>query len=154
MGQGTYHGIATLVLEELGARWDQTDVVGGFGNPKLYGNLTVGGHFQLTGGSSSMASSWDRYRIAGATAREMLVAAAAEQLGRAGRRDHGGRGPGPHPSAGSASFGELAEAAAAMPVPAKPALKEPGQWTLIGNAELRRFDSPRRQTGPSSTPST
>ena len=39
MGQGSYHGIATLVLEELGARWDQTDVVGGWGDPKNYGNL-------------------------------------------------------------------------------------------------------------------
>ena len=43
MGEGSYHGIATLVLEELGGRWDQTDVVGGVGDPKLYGNLAVGG---------------------------------------------------------------------------------------------------------------
>ena len=39
MGQGSYHGIATLVVEELGARWDQIDVVGGWGDPKKYGNL-------------------------------------------------------------------------------------------------------------------
>ena len=94
MGQGSYHGIATLVLEELGARWDQTDVVGGWGNPKLYGNLASGGVFQVTGGSSSMASSWDRYRIAGAAAREMLVAAAAEQWGVPAGGDLGGRGEG------------------------------------------------------------
>src|SRR5688500_11326541 len=51
MGQGSYHGIATLVLEELGARWDQTDVVGGWGDPKLYGNLAWGGFAQGSGGS-------------------------------------------------------------------------------------------------------
>ena len=50
MGEGSYHGIATLVLEELGARWDQTDVVGGAGNTGLYGNLTWGGAAQGTGG--------------------------------------------------------------------------------------------------------
>lgn len=55
MGEGSYHGIATLVLEELGARWDQTDVVGGFGNPKIFGNLAWGGYAQGTGGSTSMA---------------------------------------------------------------------------------------------------
>src|SRR5262245_19144825 len=52
MGEGSYHGIATLVLEELGGRWDQTDVIGGFGDPKLYGNLAIGGAFQFTGGST------------------------------------------------------------------------------------------------------
>src|SRR5262245_60117840 len=45
MGQGSYNGIATLVLEELGARWDQVDVAGGWGNPTLYGNLAFGGAF-------------------------------------------------------------------------------------------------------------
>ncbi len=61
------------------------------GDPRLYGNLAAGGQFQFTGGSTSMASSWDRYRQAGATARAMLVAAAAEAVGRAGGRDRGGR---------------------------------------------------------------
>jgi isoquinoline 1-oxidoreductase subunit beta len=79
MGQGIYHGIATLVQEELDADWAKVSVVGGFGNPALYGNLNLGGKLQFTGGSSGTASSWDRYRRAGATARAMLVAAAAEQ---------------------------------------------------------------------------
>ena len=52
MGQGIYHGIATLVNEELGADWAKIRVEGGWGNPKLYGNLAMGGAFQLTGGSS------------------------------------------------------------------------------------------------------
>src|SRR5437867_2563627 len=42
MGQGSYHGIATLVVEELGARWDQVDVVGGWGDVKKYGNKAYG----------------------------------------------------------------------------------------------------------------
>jgi isoquinoline 1-oxidoreductase beta subunit len=50
MGQGSYHGIATLVVEELGADWSQIDVRGAAGNPKLYGNLAWGGACQGTGG--------------------------------------------------------------------------------------------------------
>jgi isoquinoline 1-oxidoreductase subunit beta len=57
MGQGIYHGIATLVQEELDADWAKVSVVGGFGNPALYGNLNLGGKVQFTGGSSGTASS-------------------------------------------------------------------------------------------------
>ena len=110
MGEGSYHGIATLVLEELGGRWDQTDVVGGVGDPKLYGNLAVGGALQFTGGSTSMTSSWDRYRQAGATARAMLVAAAAEQWGVDAGEITVADGKVTHPTAGSLGFGALAEA--------------------------------------------
>ena len=155
MGEGSYHGIATLVLEELGGRWDQTDVVGGFGDPKLYGNLAIGGAFQFTGGSTSMTSSWDRYRQAGATARAMLVAAAAEQWGVDAGEITVADGKVTHPTAGSLGFGALAERAAAMPVPAEVPLKAPEQWTLIGNGRrppLRR--ARRRPTGPTPSPST
>jgi len=79
MGQGIYHGIATLVQEELDADWVKVSVVGGFGNTALYGNVPFGGKIQMTGGSSGTASSWERYRRAGATARAMLIAAAAER---------------------------------------------------------------------------
>ena len=145
MGQGSYHGIATLVLEELGARWDQTDVVGGAGDPRAYG--LNGGPFQMTGGSTSMVSSWDRYRLAGAAAREMLVAAAAEEWAVPAAEITVADGRLSHPTAGNAAFGELAERAAAMPVPAEPKLKAPEQWTMIGNADLRRYDSPAKTNG-------
>src|SRR3982751_5881199 len=79
MGQGIYTGTATLVAEELDADWSQMEVEGGSGNPKLYGNLAFGGKFQGTGGSTATMSSFDRYRRAGATARIMLVSAAARQ---------------------------------------------------------------------------
>jgi isoquinoline 1-oxidoreductase beta subunit len=79
MGQGSYFGIATLVMEELDGDWSQVDVIGASGNPALYGNLAWGGAAQGTGGSTSMTSSWERYRKAGAAARAMLVAAAAKE---------------------------------------------------------------------------
>jgi isoquinoline 1-oxidoreductase beta subunit len=80
-GQGIYTGIATLVAEELDADWSQLRVEGAAGNPKLYGNVTWGGAVQGTGGSSSIPSSWERYRHAGAVARAMLVEAAAQEWG-------------------------------------------------------------------------
>src|SRR5918995_73381 len=80
-GQGIYTGVATLVAEELDADWSQLRVEGAAGNPGLYGNVTWGGTVQGTGGSSSIPSSWERYRRAGAVARAMLVEAAAEDWG-------------------------------------------------------------------------
>ena len=88
MGQGIYTGLATLVAEELDADWAQMRVEGAAGNLKLYGNMMWGGVAQGTGGSTAIPSSWDRYRQAGAAARAMLVEAAADGVGRAGRRDH------------------------------------------------------------------
>jgi isoquinoline 1-oxidoreductase beta subunit len=147
MGEGSYHGIATLVLEELGARWDQTDVIGGAGNTALYGNLAWGGAAQGTGGSTSMVSSWDRYRQAGAAARAMLVAAAAEEWGVPEDDITVAEGVVTHPTAGNLSFGALAEQAAAMPVPAQVALKAPEQWTVIGDDTVRRYDSRSKTDG-------
>lgn len=147
MGEGSYHGIATLVLEELGGRWDQTDVIGGWGDPKLYGNLAWGGFAQGTGGSTSMASSWDRYRQAGAAARAMLVAAATQEWGVPAGEISVADGKVTHPSASSLSFGALAEKAAALPVPAEVALKAPDAWTVIGDDKLRRYDGPSKTNG-------
>ena len=77
MGQGIYFGVATLVQDELDADWAKLDVVGGWGNVPLYNNIAFGGKMEGTGGSTGSFASWDRYRKAGATAREMLIAAAA-----------------------------------------------------------------------------
>ncbi|WP_420418937.1 molybdopterin cofactor-binding domain-containing protein [Pacificispira sp.] len=141
MGQGAYHGLATLVVEELGVGWDRVSVQGAYGNAALYGNLAWGGAAQGTGGSTSMVSSWQRYRQAGAAAREMLKAAAAEAWGvpvseitvSEGLLSHAGSGR-------SADIGDFAEAAANLPVPAEVALKNPSDWTQIGNPDLRRYD--------------
>jgi len=78
MGQGTYTGLATLVAEELDADWAQMRVEGAPADAKRYNNL-MWGEAQGTGGSSSLPNSYEQLRKAGATARAMLVAAAAEQ---------------------------------------------------------------------------
>ena len=78
MGQGTYTGLATLVAEELDADWSQVDVEGAPADPDKYNNL-LWGRVQGTGSSTAMANSFEQMRKAGAAARAMLVAAAAQQ---------------------------------------------------------------------------
>ena len=141
MGQGSYHGIATLVVEELGADWSQIDVVGAAGNPALYGNIAWGGAFQGTGGSTSMTTSWDRYRRAAAAAREMLVRAAAEAWQVPAGEITVEKGVIAHAGSGrSEGFGAFAKAAAAQPIPAELPLKPRDQWREIGNPDSKRFD--------------
>ena len=147
MGQGTYNGLATLVAEELDAAWDQMDVVGAAGNTALYGNLAWGGTTQGTGGSTAMTSSFERYRRAGATARAMLVAAAAEAWGVPVDEVTVAEGVVSHPGGHSATFADLAEAAAAMPVPQDVRLKDRADWRLIGNEDLPRYDTRPKVTG-------
>ena len=147
MGQGAYHGLATLVNEELGAAWDQITVEGATGDLSLYGNIVWGGAVQGTGGSSSITTSFDRYRKAGAAARMMLVDAAAKDWGvptaeisvKDGRLSHG--------SGKSAGFGDMAAKAALLPVPKDVPLKSRQDWTLIGNGDLRRYDSKAKTDG-------
>ncbi len=144
MGQGTYTGLPTLVAEELDAAWSQVKVEGAPADAKLYNNLQWG-PMQGTGGSSSMANSFEQYRLAGAAARAMLVAAAAARWKvptdavsvRNGILSHGGR---------KASFGELAAAAAKQPVPASPKLKDPKDFVYIGK-RVPRTDARAKSTG-------
>jgi isoquinoline 1-oxidoreductase beta subunit len=147
MGQGIHFGIATLVLEELGGDWSQVEVVGAYGDPKHYGNTALGdGSFEATGGSTSMLISWQRYRKAGAAARMMLVAAAAKRWKVAEREISVANGVIAHGSK-TASFGELAAAAAEMPIPVDVPLKPKAAWTKIGAENVRRFDSARKTNG-------
>lgn len=147
MGQGSYNGLATLVAEELDADWASIDVRGVAGNVKAYGNVAFGGTVQGTGGSTSMVTSWERYRKAGAAARAMLVAAAAAEWGVQPAEIAVENGVLTHPSGKTGGFGAFAAKAAALPVPADVALKQPGDWKLIGNAKLKRFDSARKTNG-------
>ena len=146
MGQGSYFGIATLVMEELDGDWAQVDVIGASGNTALYGNLAWGGVAQGTGGSTSMTSSWQRYRQAGAAARAMLVAAAAKQWNVPAGEITVASGIVSHASE-SATFGELAAAAAEIPVPAELPLKPKAEWTQIGADGLKRYDSAGKTNG-------
>ncbi len=147
MGQGAYNGIATLVAEELDADWSTIDVKGAAGNIPAYGNIAFGGAMQGTGGSTSMASSWERYRKAGAAARAMLVAAAASEWGVDATEITIEKGILAHRSGKSGGFGLFAANAATMPVPADVKLKQPSDWKLIGNSDLKRFDSARKANG-------
>jgi isoquinoline 1-oxidoreductase beta subunit len=151
-GQGIYTGIATLVAEELDADWSQLRVEGAAGNPKLYGNITWGGAVQGTGGSSSIPSSWERYRRAGAVARAMLVEAAAQEWGVPAGEVRVERGLISHASGKSAGFGELADQAAGVTPRAQVKLKEPSAWVYIGNEKLRRLDSIAKTTGAQQFP--
>ena len=144
MGQGTYTGLATLVAEELDAAWEQVKVEGAPADAKRYANL-FWGPSQGTGGSSAIANSWEQMRTAGAAARAMLVAAAAKQWNvpvasitvRNGIVSSGNR---------KTSFGQLADAAATMPVPATVKLKDPKDFVLIGRSAPRK-DSRSKSNG-------
>jgi len=133
MGQGVYTGLPTLIAEELDLDWDQVRVESAPADVKRYGNLAWGGTTQGTGGSTSMRGSWDQLRHAGATARALLVAAAA---GHWNVEDHvlrTERGYVIDASRGRrASYGELAAMAARLPVPQQVLLKRPADWKLIG----------------------
>jgi isoquinoline 1-oxidoreductase subunit beta len=146
MGQGSYTGLATLVADELDADWGKIRVEGAPADASRYANLAFGA-FQGTGGSSSMANSWEQFRKAGATARAMLVAAAAAKWGVAASSLRTENGIVSDPASGKrASYGSLVAAAAALPVPAEVQLKEPREFRLIGKA-TPRVDARAKVTG-------
>ena len=147
MGQGCYHGIATLVAEELDADWAQLHAEGAAGATELYGNLNWGGTAQGTGGSTAMASSWERYRKAGATARAMLMSAAAREWKVRPDQIRVEKGVIYGPGDRRASFGEFADLAASEPVPQDVKLKAPGDWKAIGSNDFRRINSAAKSTG-------
>jgi isoquinoline 1-oxidoreductase beta subunit len=147
MGQGIYDGIATLVAEELNADWAQMRATGGAGDPRVYGNMAWGGAIQGTGGSTGATSSWNRYRVAGATARVMLVSAAAAEWRVPAGEVRAEKGVLTHASGRRATYGEMAARAAQQAVPANVTLKEPKDWVFIGNEKLRRLDSAAKARG-------
>src|ERR1700756_3237962 len=76
-GQGPMTGLATVVAEEMDADWSKVRAEHAPSNPELYKNFVLGA--QGTGGSTAMANSYEQMRKAGAAARAMLVAAAAQR---------------------------------------------------------------------------
>lgn len=135
MGQGTYTGLPTLVAEELDADWSQIRAEGAPADAKLYNNL-FWGPIQGTGGSSALPNSYEQLRNAGATARAMLVAAAAERWQVPAASIQVSRGV-VSTSGRQATFGELATDAARQPVPAAVQLKDPKDFVLIGKPAAR-----------------
>jgi isoquinoline 1-oxidoreductase beta subunit len=145
MGQGTYTGLATILAEELDADWSQVRVEGAPADAKLYNNLKWG-PMQGTGGSSAVANSYDQLRKAGAAARAMLVAAAADTWHVPASEITVANGVVSSKGGRKATFGELAEKAATMPVPPDPKLKDPKQFRLIGK-HVPRKDSKAKTNG-------
>jgi isoquinoline 1-oxidoreductase subunit beta len=146
MGQGTYTSIPMLVAEELEVDLKQIQLQHAPPNEKLYGNPGVAG-VQATGGSTSIRAFWKPMRQAGATARTMLVAAAAKRWDVDPVSCRAQSGAVLHPPTGrSLRYSELAADAARMPVPEDVALKRPDDFKLIGTP-AKRLDTPAKVNG-------
>src|SRR3984893_8417199 len=146
MGQGTYTSIPMLIAEELEGDLQQVRVEHAPPNEKLYANPLLGG-LQATGNSNVVRGAWQPLRQAGATARTMLVAAAAKRWNvdpascraQSGEVLHRGRGR-------RIKYGELAADAARLPVPEGVTLKRPEDFKLIGTP-AKRLDTPAKVNG-------
>ena len=142
MGQGIWTTMAMLIAEELGCDWSKIRVEHAPAAP-VYAHTMFG--MQMTGGSSSTWSEFDRYRQAGAIARDMLVRAAAAQWKVPPSRCRVESG---HVIAGKRrlGFGALAEAAQKLSPPDKVRLKPAREWKIIGRP-TKRLDSPEKVSG-------
>lgn len=143
LGQGTHTGISMVVAEELDADWKNVQAkmalaAEPFKNPYW--------HAQVTGGSTSIRHRWDMLRSAGATARQMLVEAAARQWESSAAQCSTKKGHVLHPDGRSLGYGQLVAAAASLPVPENPPLKKPQDYRIIGSAR-DRLDIPDKVAG-------
>ena len=165
MGQGSYTTLAALVAEELDVSLEQIIIEHGPGGPAYFnsamlvdgapfaafdkgmvaetvrGVMGVVGKFlalQGTGGSSSMADGYEKMRHAGASAREMLKAAAAQKFGVKAETLKTANGVVTDPASGkTATYGELAAAAAKIS-PSDVALRDPKDWKILGKDQPRK----------------
>ncbi|KQT87964.1 xanthine dehydrogenase family protein molybdopterin-binding subunit [Aurantimonas sp. Leaf443] len=144
-GQGPFTGLATLVAEEMDADWSQMRAAHAPADDAVYKNLAFG--LQGTGGSTAIANSYEQMRKAGATARAMLVAAAAAEWGVPAGEIAVAKGRIAHAASSRESgFGAFAEKAAAMPAPENPPLKDPKDFVLIGT-DRPKLDTPAKTNG-------
>ncbi|WP_236390416.1 xanthine dehydrogenase family protein molybdopterin-binding subunit [Chitinophaga filiformis] len=142
MGQGIWTTLSMMIAEELDV--DVNKMVVQHGDAWQPYNHTMFG-IQITGGSSTTWSEFDRYRKAGATARALLVQAAAQKFGvnpADCKTENGVVTAGDK----SATYGELATAAAALPAPGDVPLKDPKNWKYIGKG-VKRLDTPAKING-------
>jgi isoquinoline 1-oxidoreductase subunit beta len=141
MGQGVRTALPMIVAEELDADWSTVRIRQADAHPDQYGRM-------MTVGSTSVRNgAWLPLRRAGGAAREMLIAAAAARwsVSAADLRTENGK-VFHDASRRTATYGELAEAAAALPVPAQPKLKDPSTFKLIGTSPPQ-FDAPDKVSG-------
>lgn len=174
MGQGAYTTLAAMVAEELDVRLDQVTIEHGPASPAYYNAaamadgapfplfdqgmvaesvravMGVVGKFlalQMTGGSSSMKDGFEKMRLAGATAREMLKAAAAQQLGVPASSLKTADATVTDPASGkSLTYGALALAATKIDPPSSIALRTRSDWKILGQSQPRK-DMPAKVTG-------
>src|SRR5262249_9690319 len=145
LGQGTLTSMAMIIADELDADWSRVRVEQSGADP-AFGNPNFGGQ-QLTAGSQSIRGLLPTWRRAGAAARERLVAAAAKEWSVPAGELRTEKGVVYHdPSGRRLTYGELADKAAALPVPQNPTLKTPDRWTLIGKG-VPRLHTPDQVTG-------
>ena len=144
MGQGVYTSLPMLIAEELEADWSKIRVESAPVD-QAYAHPAFG--IQMTGGSTSTASEWERFRKAGATARIMLIAAAAESWKIPVGNLRAENGYVIHAATGRrASFGSLANTAATLTPPKDVPLKDPKDFKIIGKP-MRRLDTPAKVNG-------
>jgi isoquinoline 1-oxidoreductase subunit beta len=145
MGQGVYTAVAMILAEELDADFAQVTLEHAPPNDKLYGNPTFG--LQVTGNSNSIRAFWKPLRDAGASARAMLVQAAAQQWQVEPVSCTTSNGEVTHKESGrKLSYGALAASAGSQTPPKDVALKDPKDFVLIGKP-LKRFDTPDKVNG-------
>jgi isoquinoline 1-oxidoreductase beta subunit len=143
MGQGVYTSMPMLIAEELHVDISQIKVAAAPPDA-VYVNALLGA--QITGGSTSVRDGWLKLRVAGAQVREMLITAAAARW--AVDRDliRADKGMVYGPKGLKSTYGELAEAAARMPVPEKPPMKDPKDFKIVGK-RTKRVDTPAKVNG-------
>jgi isoquinoline 1-oxidoreductase subunit beta len=170
MGQGIHTGLAMMVAEEMDLPWDDrirvefpTEAHPAYstwfnvfqirpeeasGPVAWLGRRVLGQMgFIATGASGSTMGLWHPMRVAGAAARDMLVTAAATQLGVPSSDLSTSEGAVHHVTSGrSIAYGDLAQAAAQVPPPEVPRLKPEAEWRLIGRSQ-RRLDLPAKVRG-------
>jgi isoquinoline 1-oxidoreductase beta subunit len=145
MGQGIYTSIPMLIAEELEVPLDSVVIDHAPPNEKLFMDPLLGG--QLTGGSTSIRYAWEPMRKAGATARVLLISAAAQQWQVDPASCHAERGEVVHAASNRRiGYGQLVNAAAKLPAPQNVTLKDPKDFKLIGTA-AKRLDSPEKVDG-------
>jgi len=144
MGQGVYTSLPMLIAEELEADWSRIRVESA-PVAAVYNHTGFG--MQMTGGSSSIPSSWEQLRQVGASGRILLIRAAAQQWGVPEGECHAENSQVIHAGSGKKlSYGKLVDAAAKLPLPDNVALKSPKDFKLIGKA-TKRLDTPAKING-------
>src|SRR5579871_528829 len=145
MGQGVYTAVPMILAEELDADFSRVKLLHAPPNDKLYGNPVFG--IQVTGNSNSIRAFWMPLRQAGATARAMLVQAAAQQWEVEPPSCTTANGEVIHAASGrKLGYGDLIAEASKVAAPQNVALKDPKDFTLIGKP-LKRLDTPDKTNG-------